>query len=58
MTDFVIFKVAEDGEILEDITDVTEGSSFEDGLFQVPVFPPDTVTQTGEESGTGVLNRK
>ena len=41
MTDFVIFKVAEDGEILEDITDVTEGSSFEDGLFQVPVFPPD-----------------
>ena len=42
MADFVILEAAEDGEILEDITDdVTEGSSFEDGLFQVQVFPPD-----------------
>ena len=47
MTDFVLLEAAEDGEILEDITDdVTEGSNVEDILFEVPVFPPDTITQT------------
>ena len=37
MTDFVLLEAAEDGKILEDITDdVTEGSNI---MFEVPVFP-------------------
>ena len=44
VTDFVVLEAAEDGEILEDITDdVTEGSNI---MFEVPVFPTDTITQT------------
>ena len=38
MTDFVLLEAAEDGEILEDITDdVTEGSNVEDIMFEVPL---------------------
>ena len=38
MTDFALLEAAEDGEILEDITDdVTEGSNVEDIMFEVPL---------------------
>ena len=38
MTDFVLLEAAEDGEILEDITDyVTEGSNVEEIMFEVPL---------------------
>jgi len=48
-------EAAEDGEILEDITDdVREVSSVEDILFRVP-FSLSRVAK-GEESGTGELN--
>ena len=38
MADFVLLETAEEGEIFEDITDdVTEGSNFEDIIFEVPL---------------------
>ena len=57
MADFVILEAAEDGEILEDLTDdVTEGSIVEDILFQVPLSLSRGQLRHGLVSGTGELN--
>ena len=38
MTDFVLLEAAEDGEILEDITDdITEDSNVENIIFEIPL---------------------